>query len=368
MVKKPKIEPNTLYDLSKEYLDLCAKLLTLLGFSVEKNVAREIGGRIRAIDILARSVNSPVFCAELKLALSPNASLESMREWGSQTAALRFESSQRNPLLIVSSQIEQSRKDYIAKLFNIDIWDKDYLLAKASNTPLAQRFRALFLSLDNIINKYAKRSGFPVEPQQSYSVNSLAERPRQAIGNALISQLTSIMPGKAGAKDYENICLDIINYLFGDSLLDPRQQAGLEDHLSFIDIIYQINPNHMFWQTLTRDFRARVIVFECKNYSEPITPMQVYTTERYISIAALRPICFILSRTPPHEHAFYAAMGAMRESAKLLIFLGDEDLKSMIRIRDAQIIEQPDSKKWAENDPTIVLDQKIYDFLARLPR
>ena len=85
-----------------------------------------------------------------------------------------------------------------------------------------------------------------------------------------------------------------------------------------------------------------------------------------MSVGALRPICFVLSRRPVHEHAELAAFGAMRETGKLLIFLSDEDLKTMIRLRAAQLREEPSRRD--SNDPTIYLDQKIYDFIARLPR
>ena len=161
--------------------------------------------------------------------------------------------------------------------------------------------------------------------------------------------------------------MEIIEYLFGEHLLDARPQARLEDGLSILDVVYRVNPSHIFWETLTRDFRARVIVFECKNYTDPVGPQQVYTTERYISTGALRPICFLLTRKPPHEHAELAAFGAMRESGKLLIFLSDKDLGEMLKVRDAQILNSKDPAD-QDNDPTILLDQKIYDFIARLPR
>lgn len=57
----------------------------------------------------------------------------------------------------------------------------------------------------------------------------------------------------------------------------------------------------------------------------------------------------------------------MREAGKLLIFLSDKDLGEMLEVRDAQISDSKDPVD-QDNDPTILLDQKIYDFIARLPR
>jgi hypothetical protein len=110
-----------------------------------------------------------------------------------------------------------------------------------------------------------------------------------------------------------------------------------------------------------------VVIFECKNYAGQVGPQHSYTTERYVGVGALRPICFLLSRQPPHEHAELAAAGAMRETGKLLVFLSDVDLIAMLKIKDVQLARTTNIPK-PDNDPTIVLDQKIYEFIARLPR
>jgi len=110
------------------------------------------------------------------------------------------------------------------------------------------------------------------------------------------------------------------------------------------------------------------MVFECKNYSKPIQPEQIYTTERYVSAGALRPICFLLTRSKPHKHTELAAYGAMREGGKMFVFLDDDDVCKMLAVRDAQLRLTKDDPAYFEDDPTIVLDQTIYDFLGRMPR
>ncbi|MER9924439.1 hypothetical protein NKJ84_16035 [Mesorhizobium sp. M0048] len=159
-------------------------------------------------------------------------------------------------------------------------------------------------------------------------------------GSYLAERLKAIQPGKAGASEYEKTCSDIIDYLFGDFLLDARPQSRLEDDLSILDVVYRVKPGDMFWDTLTRDFRARLIAFECKNYTDKITPAQVHSTERYVNTSALRPICIMVSRKGANEHAESTAFGAMREGGKLFVFLSDSDLEQMLSVRDAQIRKQ----------------------------
>ena len=271
---------------------------------------------------------------------------------------------QAYPILIVSGKVNQARKQWAEQEYKIQIWDRDFLLEQGRAIGLYEELNNFFQASDKAGK--ATRSRKAISQDERKLAEEL-ERPVVAPGaEELITLLESIETGKSGATKYERCCQTIIEYLFGQHLLDPRPQQRLEDKLNYLDIVYRVSPLHPFWETLTRDFRARVVVFECKNYSEPLGPLQVYTTERYMSVGASRPICFVLSRRPVHEHAELAAFGAMRETGKLLIFLSDEDLKTMIRLRAAQLREEPSRQD--SNDPTIYLDQKIYDFIARLPR
>ena len=133
-----------------------------------------------------------------------------------------------------------------------------------------------------------------------------------------------------------------------------------------LNIVYRVSPSHKFGNSYG-GIRARVVIFECKNYAGQVNPQQIYTTERYLNVGALRSICFLLSRQPPHEHAELAAAGAMRETGKLLVLLSNVDLVAMLKIKDVQLARRTNIPK-PDNDPTIVLDQKIYDLIARLPR
>jgi hypothetical protein len=185
---------------------------------------------------------------------------------------------------------------------------------------------------------------------------------------SLCTELRQLKPGRATARAYEKLMERILEYLFGEYLLDPQPQRRQEDSLSILDITYRIRPSHSFWDTLTRDFRARVIVFEFKNYKNPIRSMQIYSTERYIHVGALRPVCFLISRKSPHKHAMNAALGAMRESGKLLVLLSDDDICKMLDLRDAQLRISASNEEYFQNDPTIVLDQRIYQVLSTMPR
>lgn len=58
----------------------------------------------------------------------------------------------------------------------------------------------------------------------------------------------------------------------------------------------------------------------------------------------------------------------MRETGKLLVFLSDVDVEQMLDAKDAQLKEGGSAQEMEDNDPTEVLDQAVYDFIAGIPR
>jgi hypothetical protein len=357
---------RSLTRLGFAFEDFCAKLFQELGYDVEREPSDAEG---RDVDLIAFGP-SDTFYIQVKYSSRSSDSLSRLRDWAARAAASMFPPGQHTGVLLVSSMLDPARKAWAAEEFGIRIWDRSELTQLSRQAGLEKELVAL-LGEESAPSRFKSPSGRRIASDNVVEVEvselSAASQTQQK-GESLIQRLRDIPPGRATATLYERLCQDIIAYLFGDHLLDARPQQRLEDNLNILDIVYRVDPSHPFWVTLTRDFRARVIVFECKNYSEPVTPLQVYTTERYMSTNALRPICFLMSRHSPHDHAELAAFGAMRESGKLLIFLSDHDISRMLMVRDAQLAEQRDTQAWIENDPTIILDQKIYDFIARCPR
>lgn len=355
------------YERYRRFEDLCAAILADAGFEVEREV--ETSRRGTRVDIVATLPDDEPRLIEVKYSTLPSVSLGQLRDWAARVAGTYGAGDSPPPVLIVSAKADPARRDWAETEYDIEIWDRPRLREMATPKRL-QELDGFFAEHDRTLGSSTliTRSPEVETAEPDFTAAPAPETPKLPEGPDLIQRLQAIAPGKGSAGDYELLCQEIIQYLFGDWLLDPRRQQRTEDGLNILDIVYRVDPRHHFWATLTRDFRARVVVFECKNYTDPITPMQVFTTERYMSVNALRPLCFMLTRKAPHTHAELAAFGALRESGKLLIMLNDEDLMQMIKIRDAQLLEESGTAAWDQNDPTIILDQKIYDFVARCPR
>ena len=304
-------------DLYIRFESLCARVLKQLNYDVEQNA--RIGTdtrRIQEVDIVARR-DGRTYLINVKWTSYQSIDLQRLRDWSAQTAGMHSQTNV-SPVLMVSGRVDEARKQWAEQEYRIQVWDRDFLLIHGRSAGLNEELNTFFRESDKAAK--AKRARKVLNQDDRGQAEEL-ERSVVAPGaEELIALLESIEPGRSGATQYEQCCQNIIEYLFGEHLLDARPQNRLEDDLNYLDIVYRVNPSHLFWETLTRDFRARVVVFECKNYSDRLGPLQVYTTERYMSVGALRPICFVLSRLPIHPHAELAAFGAMRELANYLFF------------------------------------------------
>ena len=349
---------------------LCAEVFRHLDFQVKTDLRTRSGKGVTYIDIVAeRPGVSPLFI-EVKWSPDRNLTLYKLRDWCARLSDHARLLGKRQFILIVSGYVEEAHRSWLFNEYDIDVWDRSRLTNFVKeNTRAKELLEKFFHELE--VDQGAQLAGVakarPTGSARLGTSEAQDNRPLPARGLLLIKKLAETLPGNQDARKYEQLCLEIINYLFGEHLLDARPQSRTDDQLSILDIVYRVNPAHKFWETLTRDFRARAIVFECKNCSGEIGPQQVYTTERYMSVGALRSICFILCRNPPHVHALLAASGAMRESGKLLVFISDNDLIEMLKVKDAQVTSAAGINE-IENDPTILLDQKIYEFIACVPR
>lgn len=156
--------------------------------------------------------------------------------------------------------------------------------------------------------------------------------------------------------EYEAICLEAVSYLFSPSLYGFETQSRTTDGAHRYDFICRIKPGDSFWDGLRTDFHTRSILFECKNYSCPITADQIYSTERYLLSGALRMVCFLISRKGPDDGCKNAAQGVFREARKLILLLSNDDLIKMLEL------------KLTGSEPTMYLDEKIWKFTVALSR
>lgn len=179
--------------------------------------------------------------------------------------------------------------------------------------------------------------------------------PSQPRSRELIEKLSECSPGRENWRKFEVVCKEILTFLFVPTLLEPLEQLETESGLQVRDLILHIPCDVSgFWNLIQSKYDALAIIVECKNYSNPIEGNNVVISSKYLGERRLGRFGIVISRFPPAESAIKERKRLWLEEGKLILFLEDEDIKTMIKLKDEG------------NDPEIILDKKQRDFRQSL--
>jgi hypothetical protein len=261
-------------------------------------------------------------------------------------AIVQQEARPRRAMVVMSCLLTNALSAMRQKYPNIEVWDaKDLLKTASQHADLLTRLEAV-LEVD---------ASDVLGSESSLLAASRHEGPEQR-GSRLYEELSAIKPGRADASLFEQKCTQALRYLFERDLVGWHEQNSTEDGLHRRDLVCRILPHAEVWQLMLTDLKSRYVVFEFKNYREPITQSEVITTERYLYPGALRSLAIIISPKGCSESAVKVMRGAMREHGKLLLSLTVEDLGVLLTGKDQG------------SDPNTFLFDRVDAFLLGLGR
>lgn len=249
---------------------------------------------------------------------------------------------------VVDDRLRLRLKEY-AKLFIIDIQNLLYLVNDDESLK-SRLLSVLSFSIDDLLPQAS-------EELRQYNLNQLP--PKETLHEDLINRIKQWDPSKKENTLYEKLCTDVIKYLFdGDLSLWKEQQKSNDDVFRF-DLICKIKDgtNKEFWGMAEKYFGTKYIIFEFKNYNEQITQKEIFTTEKYLYLKALRGIAIIVSTKGTDKNADKAIRGTLRENGKLIISLTNKDLITMI-----------ERKATDNNLPAEFLSEKLDNMLVDLEK
>jgi len=231
------------------------------------------------------------------------------------------------PILVLFSRRSYMIKDRLVDNYNINVIDISNLLYLVSNN---QKMK------DRLINLLDFSTESIIEKELYFNIDLKQYKKCKESNYGYIERLETIIAGKKNAQQYEKFCVDILKYLFNDTLSLWEEQQRSNDDLFRFDLICKIknNINNEFFNTIENYFSSKYIIFEFKNYIEEITQKEVYTTEKYLYKTALRTVAILLTRNGVDKNGIKAIKGTLRENGKLIIVLDDSDIKQMIYAKE----------------------------------
>ncbi len=146
--------------------------------------------------------------------------------------------------------------------------------------------------------------------------------------------------GNAGWKEFDDICTEILEYLFMPALEKPIEQAHTYSGVNRRDMVF---PNRNIeegntqaeknWHLLYRELDARMILFEYKNYNAmEIGHEEVIQSANYLTQPMGR-LGVIIGSKLPNESAHRQRNTIYTNQHKVILFLTKDHLKEMLDIK-----------------------------------
>lgn len=159
--------------------------------------------------------------------------------------------------------------------------------------------------------------------------------------NDFIQKLDDCPLGQAGWNQFEELCTDIIKFLFVPPLNNPQRQGRTYSGVNRRDAIFpnrNITPseeiNARNWHHLYVELDARMILFEYKNYDvTEIGHEEVNQTRNYLTNPMGRFGIMICSKTP-NKSAHRQRNTVYTNDKKVIIFINKEHLKEMLAMKE----------------------------------
>ena len=259
-------------------------------------------------------------------------------------------------MLVIYGVITEALRKKIQNNYKIVILDLSNILYMAAIDENIESEIKLLLD-------YSVADVLPVAPVGINLNKMLLENKRKdsklvSKSDELISAISSWKPEKNCYMNYESLCIETLKYLFNDELVMWREQERTHDSLYRYDLVCRIKDGSVsgFWKTIENFFNSKYIIFQFKNYRDKITQGEIYTTEKYLYLKALRGVAIIISCYGANPNAEKAIRGALRENGKLILSIDNKGLIEMLEYKDRG------------EEPSVYLYNKLDDMLVDLEK
>ena len=159
--------------------------------------------------------------------------------------------------------------------------------------------------------------------------------------NTLTQRLDACPLGSPGWAEFEDVCTDILTYLFVPPLQNPHRQAKTLSGINRRDAIYPNRnianngaPNTKNWYFLFQDLDAKLILVEYKNYDNTeIGPDEVNCALNYLTNPMGRLAILVCSKEP-NQQAKIRRNTIYSNDQKVILFITKVHLKEMLAMKE----------------------------------
>lgn len=312
------------FDMYCKFEKIVADIFRAHGFST---TSKEQANNIR-YDILATKDNVSCF---IEVKYSRTNSFPSSVLYGTALRLKQLIVNQKTPImaiLVIGAKLNTNIRTQIENMKDIIIIDiANLLFLVQNNESLKQKLLSILeFSVNDLIPEQPNLQLFNPPKQQNTPSSKQGDLLKKRIRNWVNSN---------NHTEYENLCTETLRYLFNDELSLWHRQQTSNDELYRFDLICKIKDGEVsgLWSTILQCLNSKYIIFEFKNYKKEITQKEIYTTDKYLYLKALRGVAIIVSCKGTSKNAEKAIKGTLRENGKLILSIDNSELIKMIDIK-----------------------------------
>jgi hypothetical protein len=150
----------------------------------------------------------------------------------------------------------------------------------------------------------------------------------------LKEKLKTTPTGREQAAAYQELVLEILNYLFNPELIDGQPEVRTLEGTERRDIIFTNDSDESFWDYVRTAHDGIFIMFEAKNTNDLDMP-EINQTTTYLGDRIGR-LGVIVTRQSPRDSVLRKIFSVWNDSApnrKVILTLTDEQLREMLDLR-----------------------------------
>lgn len=223
---------------------------------------------------------------------------------------------------------------------DIEIWDSDklfLLIKQIKDIKKSKNLRSRLLNLYKVQEVPIKKEPFIEKDRNVNNAQRAKGEDNEDKRVYLLNNLDQIKTGWSDATNFEKYIMSFLDYVFDEDIANHSGQLCTSNKLHRFDSIARINiksDTDSFFHIIQHHYNTRYIIFECKNYNRKISQREVYLTTKYLCDTALRNVAILFARKGADKKAHEIRDGILRENKKLIIFLDDNDIISMVKDRN----------------------------------
>lgn len=152
----------------------------------------------------------------------------------------------------------------------------------------------------------------------------------------LVSRLNNCPPGRSHWHDFENICIEILQYLFVPPLQPPHIQPASYSGIDRRDAAFanREDTGSSTWAKIRRELSARIVLFEFKNYNvSEIGKEEILQVKNYLT-NPMGKLAIICSTKLPNDAAHIKRNTIYSDDGIVILFLTKPKLEEMLYIKE----------------------------------